>query len=231
MNVFQLPQPTTVYLDKLNTRVEHHGDQKVVAIDLKCTLQTHSIALDMFHPELRTRLYTRMDVPPEDPDGQKNMELPVSELPNIALTQIEYPIKWNLEASGYTARIDYGRGGKSDIIIKLCVLKNVKFTPIEGGSVEIEFTLSSAADIDEGMVGKLGFKQQTEMVLTLTPPTVDELSRPVDGAGKMQDGQQPDPNGKADKNDKKADNAAKVTDIFAASKAAEMGTGAAPPAH
>ena len=171
---FELTQPTTMKLDKLNARIERHGEAHVVAVDLKCTMQSNNALLDLFHPKLRAALFCSL--PAEAAarraaeDGQTEMSLPVSDLPNIAFTKLKYPVKWDLEATGYTCRIDHGLGGKSDIVLSLCTLKNFSFTPIEGGSVEAEFTISSAADIDERIAGKLSVMQQSDITLTLLGP-------------------------------------------------------------
>ena len=172
--IFELTAKTTMKLDKLNSRIEHHGEAHVLAIDLKCTMQSNNSLLDQFHPKLRAALFCSL--PAEAAarraaeNGQTEMSLPVSDLPNIAFTKLKYPVKWDLEATGYTCRIDHGLGGKSDIVLSLCTLKNFSFAPIEGGSVEMEFTVSSAADIDERIAGKLSVMQQSDITMTLLAP-------------------------------------------------------------
>ncbi len=176
--MFELTTPTTLKLDKLNPRVEHHGEALVPAVDLKCTLTTNNKVLDQFHPKLRAMLFCSL--PAEQAakraaeDGQAEMQLPVSDLPNITFPKLEYPVKWDLELSGYTTRVDFGLGGNSDLVINLCVLKNFKFSPIEGGSCEVEFTISSAADIDANISGKLSMNQQQDITITLLGPNLTD---------------------------------------------------------
>ncbi len=172
--MFELTVPTALRLEKASTRIEHHGDAQVTAIDLKVTLTANNKILDMFHVKLRTRLFGVLAAEASQAPGQANLDLPVSDLPNITFPEIEYPIKWDREFSGYTTRIDRGLGGASNMVLNLCVLKSFKFTPIEGGSVEIEFTISSAADITEQMIGRLSVMQQNSLTLSLTAPALVE---------------------------------------------------------
>ena len=174
--MFELKNPTNVKLDKLNSRIEMHGEAHVLAVDLKCTLQTSSTILDQFHPDLRAALYCSLSAEAAakraTEAGQTEMQLPITDLPNMRFVTLGYPLKWDIEATGYTCRIESGIGGKFDIVLKLCTLKNFRFTPIEGGSCEVELTISSAADIDERIAGKLSVMQQSDITLTLLAPTV-----------------------------------------------------------
>lgn len=166
--MFELRTPSNVMLDKVNTRIEHHGEAHVLAVDLKVTLTTNNSILDQFHSKLRAMLFCSLAA--EEKAGQGELQLPVSDLPNITFTKIDYPIKWDLESTGYTCKVDHGLGGKSDLVLNLCDLKNFRFSPIEGGSVEVEFTISSAADIDERIAGKLSVMQQSDIAITLLAP-------------------------------------------------------------
>src|SRR5690606_13591232 len=75
-----------------------------------------------------------------------------------------------VEMTGYTLRLDYGTGGDADKIVKVCKLKGFEFTPIEGGSVEISFGISSAADVEGGTVGLFSAYIQENITITLLAP-------------------------------------------------------------
>lgn len=173
---FELSKATTVKLKNVQSRPEHHGEALVLAMDLRLVWTTNNRALDMLSPRLLPALFLAMpagdDDGDEDGDGQDEMDLPVSELPFIALGKLKYPVKWEAEMSGYTLRLDFGLGGDSDSVVSVCVLKNWGITPIEGGSVEIEFTVSSSADISGSIIGRFSEKQQQDIVITLLAPTV-----------------------------------------------------------
>ena len=171
---FELKTPTTVSLENVSTRIEHHGDAHVLAVDLKVVLTSNNKTLDLFHPKLREALFCSLASDASKAAGQGEIDLPVSDLPNMTFPMIDYPIKWDLELSGFVARIDYGLGGDADIVLNLCTLKRFKFSPIEGGSVAVEFTISSAADIDERIAGKLSVMQQQPISITLLAPALVE---------------------------------------------------------
>ena len=174
MPIFELKNQTTVKLKNAQSRPEHHGDALVLAMDLRLVLTGNNRILDMLSPALRESLFTLQPPSVAADDDQAEMELPVSERPFIAMGKLRYPVKWEVEFTGYTLRLDYGLGGASDCVVSLCVLKNFSITPIEGGSVEIEFTASSSADISGGIVGRFSEKQQQDIVITLLAPTAVE---------------------------------------------------------
>lgn len=171
---FELTTPTTVSLENVSTRIEHHGESHVLAVDLKVLLTANNQMLDVFHPKLREALFCSLASDAAKAAGQEEMELPVSDLPNMTFPMIDYPIKWDLELSGFVARVDYGLGGDADIVLNQCTLKKFRFSAIEGGSVAIEFNISSSADIDERIAGKLSVMQQQSIGITLLAPSVVE---------------------------------------------------------
>lgn len=186
-----LLEMTSVKLDHAQVRQEHHGEALVPAIDLKFTWLTNNRSLDMIHPDLREYLFCKLSKKAllkrqvAKPEGeQDDLELPVDdELPNVRFTKLKYPLKWEYEAQGFTCTVDYGLGGKSNIVLKLCKMKDIKVAPIEGGSVEIEWTVSSAADISESIAGKLGLQQQREVHIELTPPEEYEAGQHIGPEG------------------------------------------------
>lgn len=171
---FELTTPTSVKLKNAQSRPEHHGEALVLAMDLRLQWTTNNRALDMLSPTLRASLFSVLPsgMEADEDDDQEELDLPVSERPFIAMPKLKYPVKWEVEMSGYTLRLDYGLGGDSDSIVNVCVLKNWAITPIEGGSVEIEWTLSSSADIGGGIVGRFAEQQQKNITITLLAPTV-----------------------------------------------------------
>lgn len=227
--MLQLQDFTEVKLENFNVRAEHHGEALVPAIDLAFSWKTNNRALDMIHAELRTRLFIKLAQPRKVKEGDnEELELPVDdELPNVCFPLLKYPLKFEKEYQGYTCTVNYGLGGKSDIVLNLCRLKDVKVEPIEGGSVEIKWTISCAADITESISGKLSLQQQREISLKMLPPT--------DSAGQVmteeddEGGEWPFPGEGADKvadkaaKGKKSKKAAEpdATDLFVAAAKAD----------
>lgn len=178
---FELPKPTMLQLKHVSTRKEHHGEALVLAIDLKFKWVTNNIALNMFDGgDMREALFsalppgTKAPVSVDGDDGQAEMDLPVSDLPFVRMPHIGYPLKSDYEFTGYKLVRDYGRGGDADKILNLCKLKDFKFTPIEGGSAEIEFGVSSAADITGEMAGSWSEAAQENVAISLFAPVKAE---------------------------------------------------------
>lgn len=168
---FELKQPTMVKLNHAKGRKEHHGEALVLALDLSVTWTTNNRALDMLDPELREALFSALPPGTKPTTDQGELQLPVSDLPFVRLPRMKYP--WKLEGvelTGYTLRLDYGTGGDSDKVVKVCKLKNFETTPIEGGSTEISFGISSAADIEGETVGLFSAYIQEGITITLLAP-------------------------------------------------------------
>jgi hypothetical protein len=168
--MFELSQPTTVTLDNFQTRMQHHGDQLVPAVDLSLTWKTHNSALDALVPGLREMLFEKAE--PEPEAEQAEMDLPVDELGVIRFA-LKYPLRPLLDLHGMRLVVEYGLGGdRSDIVLSQCHVGKFEVTPINGGSVELAFKVSSAKDIDEDVTGRLPLMQQQDIVVRLTAPEV-----------------------------------------------------------
>lgn len=173
MAKFEIPAVTEMLCIKFQTRSENHGEAKVTAADLRVRWTTKNTALDMLHSMLREAVCSAL---PDQESDQGELEMEASDLAFVRFKKLSYPLHWEHEFTGYTARIDHGMGGEggSDYFMKSCKVGKINFTPIEGGLCDIEFTISSSADIDQDMVGYLGMKQQQKVFLSLLPPVVKE---------------------------------------------------------
>lgn len=168
--MFELSQPTTVTLDNFQTRMQHHGDQLVPAVDLSLTWKTHNRALDALVPGLREMLYAKAE--PEPESEQAEMDLPVDELSAIRFA-LKYPLRSMLEFHGMRLVVEYGLGGeRSDIVLNQCQASKFEITPINGGSLELSFRISSSKDIDEDVTGRLPLMQQQDIVVRLLAPEI-----------------------------------------------------------
>jgi hypothetical protein len=178
---FELPKPTMMELKHVSTNKEHHGEALVLAIDLKFKWVTNNIALNMLDGGgMREALFaalppgTKAPVKVEDDDGQAEMDMPVSDLPFVRMPRVGYPLKTDYEFTGYKLVRDYGRGGDADQVLSLCKLKDFKITPIEGGSVCIEFGVRSAADVTGEMAGSWSEAAQENVEISLFAPVKAE---------------------------------------------------------
>lgn len=166
--MFDLSQ--TVKLANLNPRAEKHGEDTKPALDLKIEATCPSSVLIHFHSELRQHLFMK------DP----NPDLVDQATENDGLTVLRYPkmgaIKWDWEGAGYTATVDYGMGGESNIVLEDVKVDHFTIEAMNGGSVAIAFRIIAHPDPED--VGKLCEFIQREIDLVLTPPeakTADDL--------------------------------------------------------
>lgn len=170
---FELLDFTGVKLDNCNSRMQRHGEDNVPALDLAMTLTANNQVLDLIHHALRATLFCAQGAQGKQPT-QAEMDLPVDDLPNVRFPHMDYPVKYDSMLVGYTLTVDYGRGGEQNLRLKTCDIKTFKITPIEGGSVEVKFTVQCADGIDERIVGKLSMLQQSEISITLEGPEIVE---------------------------------------------------------
>lgn len=146
-------------LTSVNPRAELHGEDKKPAVDLKFEVAADNGVLANFGADLRSSLYTL-------PDAQEDLIDPER------LTKLKYPkmsgFKWEQEGAGYTAEIDYGLGGDSNIVLEDLKVDGFRIQPMEGGTVIVSFR--AIAHPDEGDTGKLCSLIQRDVELTLTAP-------------------------------------------------------------
>lgn len=166
--MFDLNQ--TVKLANLNPRAEKHGEDTKPALDLKIEATCPSSVLIHFHHELRQHLFKKDD----------NPDLVDQVTEGDGLTQLRYPkmgaIKWDWEGQGYTAEVDYGLGGDSNIVLHDVKVDHFTIEAMNGGSVSLCFRIIAHPDPED--VGKLCEFIQREIDLVLTPPeakTADDL--------------------------------------------------------
>lgn len=168
--MLEMLDPTTVKLNNVQTRMENHGDDQVLAIDLAVTWNTNNRALSAINKQLREALFC--DLRQQANGTQAEMDLPVDELPNVRLPALDYPVKFDHTQMGARVEVAYGVSEESGVVLQLCKVSKFRITPIEGGSAEVKFAISSSADIDERVVGRLSVLQQHDISIKLTMPDV-----------------------------------------------------------
>jgi hypothetical protein len=152
----------SVKLANVNPRAEKHGEDTKTAVDIKIEASCPSSVLIHFHPELRQHLFKK----------DENPDLVDQVTDGEGLTALRYPkmggIKWDWEGSSYTAIVDYGMGGDSNITLGDVKVDHFTFEPQNGGSVLVTFRIIAHPDSDD--IGKLCEFIQRDIDLTLTPP-------------------------------------------------------------
>lgn len=177
--MFELQNPTSVKLDNAQTRMQHHGDQLVPAVDLDLTWKTHNTVLDTLMPGLREALYAADETADAD---QAELDLPIDALSAVRFPLLKYPLKAGIEHCGMRLVVEYGLGGLgTDVVLTQCQVSKFEVSPISGGSVELSFRVSSAKDIDETTSGRLQLMQQREIVVRLLAPEVADTTETIPG--------------------------------------------------
>jgi len=166
--MFELDQQ--VKLANVNPRAELHGEDPKPAFDLKIEATCSSNVLLHFHSELRQHLFKK----------DENPDLVDQVIEGDGLTVLRYPkmgaVKWEQEYAGYTAIVDYGLGGESDIVLNDCKVDHFKIEALNGGSVLITCRVIAHPDTED--IGKLCEFIQRDIGLKLVPPeakTADDL--------------------------------------------------------
>lgn len=169
--MFELTK-TKIKLTSVNARAEIHGEERKAAFDLMFEAKCGNDILIPFHPELRQMLYKKNDAP--DLIEQQDAE---------AITALRFPkmgaIKWDQEYIGHTVTVDYGLGGKSDIVLGETKIDKFKFIAQEGGTVAVIFRVICHPETAD--VGRLCEFIQRDVEISIEPPeaqTADELFKP-----------------------------------------------------
>lgn len=169
--MLELLEPTTVKLSNVQTRVEKHGDEEVMAIDLAVTWNTNNRSLTAIQKQLRNALFCNLAQESESP--QAEMDLPVDEMPNVRVPGMDYPVKLDFQQVGARVEVAYGIDETTAIVLQLCKVHKFRITPIEGGSAEVKFAISSASEIDDHIIGTLSILQQRDISIQLNMPEVE----------------------------------------------------------
>lgn len=204
---FELPEVTQVEITKVNVRTELHGEERVLAVDLRCRLTGENLILDRIKQGLREHFYWNKALVA----GQETLPEVIIPLPNLRHPElptegISFEHGPKGKSRGYRFIRDYGvdeaRWDFSDVAMSSVLLKELH----EGGSATIEWTLSyngdELADTDTlNAVVRLGVEGSIHMKL-LAPAELMPMKKGYragrsdtpqpnsddDGQGKLADG-------------------------------------------
>jgi hypothetical protein len=178
--MFELDTTTPAKIDSVTCRSELHGKEHSPAVDLRITFDQPNTILAMFDGWLLTALYYKSSAPPPDAQAALDGVEPVSDVPNLRMPFLASPLKWGKEYSGYELTIDYGMGGKSNVVLTDCQVNNVQLAPKEGGTVTVTMRVQCAKGLTEKVLGKLATLVQHDVQILLVAPEV--VQDPIDPA-------------------------------------------------
>lgn len=124
-------------LSSVNCRAENHGEDKVLGVDMKFLAKVSNDELIEFDPTLKSFLFKEADSGQEELALEDATRMSALRFPNMG------SIGWKLDLTGYAFKLHYGVGAKSDVKLIDCKVNSFRFTPQEGGSVEVSFRVQA----------------------------------------------------------------------------------------
>lgn len=157
-----------VKLVHVNNRKERHGEDLVLAADLKIECGISAAQLDEMAAGLSKALFVK------DSGAQGNLD--IGEHPMVPRFAKMASVKWDEQYEGYT--VNLAREFKSlDRTLHSAIIDKFSFAPGENGGVAMVFRIRANVDPDE--LGELCNAAQETVMLTLTPPEhTGETSKP-----------------------------------------------------
>ena len=150
-------------LSDVNPRAEKHGEDNMLACDLKFEVTAANDILSQFDPDLRAAFYY-LNGHKTQPDL---IETP-GHLPDLRFPFIDKPLAWGKEFAGYRLEIAHGIDQSSAIFLDPVHVDGFRFEMQEGGTVVL--TMRVQCHPDAPTIGMLCDKIQGDVELTLTPP-------------------------------------------------------------
>lgn len=170
--MFELILPTACECTSVTARPEFHGDQKVSAISWRFKLKGENALLDLIEEGLREHHYFNRALK----DGQVTVEGIEVPLPNLRFPKLPTRHVWggnDFKSRGYRWVWDWGTEA-DHVDFTDAVLARIVYETHEGGSVDIEFTVSYNGDELEndalyGELCKLSAKGEVHIQLFAPP--------------------------------------------------------------
>lgn len=167
--MFEIPVKQQVKLVKASTPMENHGKEFKLAVVLTVEAAISSKSLRQFAPDLCDSLYREAE---EDDDTDLVTE-------PTGPTVLRFPkmsaFDWDWAGTGYTAIVDYGLGGDSDIELADAKVDSFTITPMEGGTATVKFNVIVHPEALD--VGRLCEMQKRNIDITLTAPPPENVQQ------------------------------------------------------
>ncbi|OGT02867.1 MAG: hypothetical protein A2143_05910 [Gallionellales bacterium RBG_16_57_15] len=154
-------QNQSAKLTSVNPRAEIHGDEHVMAADLKFEIKVSNDVLSEFDHALKSALYEKGNA------AQGELIDEPGHLPSLRFPLMA-PIGWGSELPGYETRIHHGIGGNSDISMDDCKVDKFTFEPQDGGTVVVRFRVIAHPGAND--LGRLCEMIQQEVEMSLIEP-------------------------------------------------------------
>lgn len=154
-------QNQSAKLSSVNPRAEIHGDEHVMAADIKFEIRVSNDVLSEFDPRLKASLYQKANA------AQVELIDEPGHLPSLKFPMMG-PVSWSSEFVGYEAVIHYGINGDADIHLSDCEVDKFTFEPQDGGTVIVRFRVIAHPKSED--LGRLCEMIQQEVSMSLVEP-------------------------------------------------------------
>lgn len=152
----------------LNVREEKHGDDSVLAVDVKIKADVGNKFLDDISPGLRAALFAREGAQPGETADLDDDHLTVLRFPPLA------PLKWDVAVVG--GKFTLHGAKKADDLEFECHVKEATLSCKEGGTVELTFQAAVSPTPDEsGQLAALLGKDVKVSVMPVEQPAQPPL--------------------------------------------------------
>lgn len=155
--MFDLDKKTCT-LDHINIREEKHGEDNVLAIDLKLTGKFDGDILAEFGPELRHSMFKKAE--------SGDLVDQVSDAPTaLRFPRMVQPLRFDDEIIGASVMLAYGIG---NIKLETCDINNFKVECNEGGTVQVTFRVQAKPSGDQ--LAKISMMLGTPVEVSIANP-------------------------------------------------------------
>jgi hypothetical protein len=163
-----LTKAKLVDIDVLSKK--NRPDNEDPGVQIKVEMQLPNAVLIEVDGRLRAMLFEPSKEAPRQA-GLDGVE-PVSDMPD--LTEIGNKVgwlKWGGDYTGYTVEIDFGLGGKRNLVLGDATMDRIRFAPKLGGTVLTKCVLESR-DYPDGTFDRLAKLKSKEIQMRLRGPKV-----------------------------------------------------------
>ncbi len=120
----------------VNARNERHGDEQVLAVDLRLQARMSNDALAMFSPTMKSSFYHK------DDSVQGDLVKDAGYLPNLKNPKLG-PVKWDGSWEHQLLRVLHKVRKEDDIVLDDCRVNKMAFDMQEGGTVFFNFRVQA----------------------------------------------------------------------------------------
>lgn len=160
----------------VNLREEKHGEDDVLACDLKVEAKMSNTFLSQLHPTLRESLYER--------GPQLALDIADNPLPKLRFPLLVTPLKWEGKIQG--GKVTLHAPVSDDDLVVFADVDELRLSPQDGGTIIVVFRAKFRPDGDQA--SRLPFLLGKLVEISVQKPTAEESKSPGNGGDMLGDG-------------------------------------------